>query len=346
MLTEFIRLLDRVPDPQAVVIFNGQTYPEATVRWLATRRGLRVITHEVSMYPLSAFFTDGEATALPMHIPADFELTAEQNARLDALMQSRFEGKVGMAGIRFFPEMKGLDETFLQKAAAFKQIVPLFTNVIFDTTQQHSNAFFPNMFAWLDAVLEIARRSPDTLFIIRAHPDEARPGKTSRESVAMWFDGSGAASLPNLVFVAPDEYISSYELIRRSKFVMIYNSTIGLEASIMGKPVLCAGSARFTSFNTMSFPADQADYLRQLENFLAADRVEPLPEHIRNARHFFYYHYYIASLPFGDFIQPSSLRGYVRLKTFPLRALTASASPTVRALLDGILRDGPFLLEK
>jgi hypothetical protein len=344
VLTEFIRLLERVPDPHAVVIFNGQTYPEAIVRWLAASRRLRVITHEVSMYPLSAFFTDGEATALPMPIPDDFELSPEQNSRLDALMQSRLQGQVGMAGIRFFPEMKGLDEAFLQKAAGFKQIVPIYTNVIFDTTQQHSNAFFPNMFAWLEAVLEIVRRNPETLFVIRAHPDEARQGKASRESVAMWVQRSGAAELPNLVFVAPGEFISSYELIRRSKFVMIYNSTIGLEASIMGKPVLCAGSARFTSFNTMYFPANQAGYLRQLESFLAAARVEPLPDHIRNSRRFFFYHYYIASLPFGDFIQPASLRGYVRLKTFPLRALTASASPTVQALLDGILREGNFML--
>ena len=41
----------------------------------------------------------------------------------------------------------------------------------------------------------------------------------------------------------------------RAAFVLIYNSTIGLEASIMGVPVLCAGSARFTDFGTVFFPA-------------------------------------------------------------------------------------------
>ena len=49
VLRQFDRFLHDVKDPQAVVIFNGQTFPEAAVRWLAVRRGIRVITHEVSM---------------------------------------------------------------------------------------------------------------------------------------------------------------------------------------------------------------------------------------------------------------------------------------------------------
>jgi hypothetical protein len=35
---------------------------------------------------------------------------------------------------------------------------------------------------------------------------------------------------------------------------MIYNSTIGMEAAIMGAPVLCAGKARFTQLDTVFFP--------------------------------------------------------------------------------------------
>jgi hypothetical protein len=342
---EFDRLLRRT-DPQAVVVFNGQTFPEATVYWLANRRAVRVITHEVSMVPLSGFFTAGQATALPMPIPRDFDLSPQQNARLDELMQDRFQGKFSMAGIRFFPEMKALDEKFLQKAAGFKQIVTVFTNVIFDTTQQHSNAFFPDMFTWLDQVLEMVKNHPHTLFVLRAHPDEARPGKASRESVSMWVRRTGAARLPNLIFVAPDEYISSYELILHSKFIMIYNSTIGLESSIMGVPVLCAGSARFTDFDTVFFPASAQAYLKNLEEFLSASGMSIPPQHIQNSRRFFFFHYFIASLRFDDFLEPSAQRGFVNWKSFPFRLLSTAPSPTIRSLLDGILNRADFLLKE
>jgi hypothetical protein len=145
---KFSKFLDETK-PRAVVLFNGQFYPEATARYLAQQRGLRVITHEVGLQPASAFFTDGEATAYPIHIPDEFELNHEQNAKLDAYLARRFQGDFTMAGIKFWADMKGLDESFLQKAAGFQQIVPIFTNVIFDTSQPHANTVFEDMFDWL-----------------------------------------------------------------------------------------------------------------------------------------------------------------------------------------------------
>ncbi|HEX2697562.1 MAG TPA: hypothetical protein VHM28_07630, partial [Anaerolineales bacterium] len=59
---KFSKFLDEVR-PGAVVVFNGQFFPEAVARYVAQKRGIRVITHEVGLQPASAFFTDGEATA-------------------------------------------------------------------------------------------------------------------------------------------------------------------------------------------------------------------------------------------------------------------------------------------
>ncbi|NJD59741.1 MAG: hypothetical protein FIA98_10130 [Anaerolineae bacterium] len=263
-LAQRFSLLLAQTNPQAVILFNGQFFPEATARWVALQHGIRSITHEVGLQPFSAFFTTGEATAYPLHVADDFELSETQNERLDAYLSQRFQGAFSMAGVRFWPEMKGLDEDFLKKASGFKQIVPVFTNVIFDTSQPHSNIVFPHMFAWLDLVLEAVRAHPETLFVLRAHPDEVRPGKASQESVNQWVAACHADALSNLIFIDSTQPLSSYELIQRSKFVMVYNSTIGLEASIIGTPVLCAGRARFTQLPTVFFPTTQAQIQQQL----------------------------------------------------------------------------------
>src|SRR6266498_3921268 len=115
---KFANFLDQT-QPRAVVVFNGQFYPEATARYIAQKRGLRVITHEVGLQPATAFFTDSEATAYPIHIPDEFELNDKQNAKLDAYLAKRFQGDFTMAGIKFWADMKGLeaDASFLQKAA-------------------------------------------------------------------------------------------------------------------------------------------------------------------------------------------------------------------------------------
>ncbi len=340
---KFSKLLDET-NPLAVIVFNGQFFPEATARYIAQKRGIRVVTHEVGLQPASAYFTDGEATAYPINIPDDFELNEEQNKKLDAYLAKRFQGDFTMAGIKFWADMKGLDENFLQKASQFKQIVPIFTNVIFDTSQPHANTVFEDMFDWLDLVLEEIRVHPETLFVIRAHPDETRVRKASRETVAGWVEARNVIDLPNVIFVSPQETLSSYELILKSKFVMVYNSTIGLEASIMGAAVLCAGKARFTQYPTVFFPQTIEDVRRKMKEFLIAESIDVPLDFKRNARRFLYYQLFRTSLPFGEFLESSVRTTQTRLKSFGLDELAKSES--VRVIKDGALVGGNFLLEE
>ncbi len=340
---KFSIFLDRT-DPSTVVLFNGQFFPEAVARFVAKQRGLRVITHEAGLQPASAFFTDGEATAYPIRIPDEFELSAEQSARLDNYLQKRFQGQFSMAGIQFWPEIRGLDDSFMVKAQQFEQIVPVFTNVIFDTSQQHANTVFEDMFTWLDLVLEMIKSHPHTLFVIRAHPDESRLRKESRETVQNWVTANGVHHLQNVLFIPSGEHLSSYELIQRSKFVMVYNSTIGLEASIMGVPVLCSGKARFTQYPTVFFPLTVDEQRRMMKEFLEVESITIPPEHPRNARRFLYYQLFKTSLPFEDFLKPSVRTTQTRLKSFSLSDLIHSQA--IKTITSGVLGGMDYFLDE
>lgn len=344
MLQEFEKLLDEV-HPRAVVVFNGMFYPEALARWEAVKRKVPVITHEVGMQPFSAFFTYGDATAYPVALPENFKLSNCQDKLLEDYLKKRFQGDFITAGIKFWPEMQELGEEFWQKAAKFKQVVPVFTNVVFDTSQAHANVVFPHMFAWLDLVLQEIREHSDTLFVIRAHPDELRPGKESCESVAQWVDKHGVAKLANVTFIQSNEMISSYELIEHAKFVMVYNSTVGLEAAIKGKPVLCAGKARYTQVSTVYFPGTTDEFQKMMRKFLQQP-VIPVPEEfIHNARLVLYSQLFMASLSFADFIESDRVwNGYVRIKNFSFESLNPDKSLTIRTVVDGILHHRDFLL--
>lgn len=340
---EFLQLVEKV-DPAAVLVFNGQFFPEAVVRWICKQKGIFSVTHEVSMQPLSGFFTPGEATAYPLELPDEFTLDEERNRRLDAYLEERLQGNFSMAGIRFWPQMKPLDPHLVDKMANFKQVVPIFTNVIFDTSQPHSNVIFPDMFTWLDLVLKLVKQNPETLFVLRAHPDEKRAGKQSLQSVSAWVEKNQARSLPNLAFVDSLEYLSSYELIERSKFILIYNSTIGLEAAILGKAVLAAGWSRFSPYNILFFPDSMAAYQHQLEGFLLAESIAVPADFRTNARRFLYYLLYHASMPFDEFLEASLVPGVVRLKKFNWRALTNSLA--LRSVISGLLEQKPFVVDQ
>jgi hypothetical protein len=199
------------------------------------------------------------------------------------------------------------------------------------------------MFDWLDTLLEVIRAHSETLFIVRAHPDEARPGKASRESVAMWMEQSGASALENVVFILPQEHLSSYELVRAAKFILVYNSNISLESTLLGVPALCAACSPFIDYGTAVFEPERESYLQRLNTFLNADSILVSEGTARRTRRFMYYRYYRFSLPFGEFVESTQPTGYVRLKKFALREL--KQSPTLHALLDGLLHGKRFELD-
>lgn len=343
---QFGTLLEQF-QPQAVVVFNGMQFPEATARWVAKRRGLTVYTHEVGLRPMSAFFTAGDATAYPLDLPADFALDQQETARLNVYLEKRFSGNFQMAGVKFWPEMSEFDPEFIALTKKFLQVVPVFTNVVFDTSQPHANMLFEDMFAWLDEILATARRHRETLFVIRAHPDEARKGKASEESVADWVAKNHITSEPNIKFIPAEEHISSYDLIRMAKLVLVYNSTIGLEASILGAPVLAAGKSRYSPADVVWLPAKREAYLLHLEGMLSSLDIDVPQRFARNARRFLYYQLYRSSLSFEAFLEEDGIwPGYVRLKEFDLEGFLPENSPILRVISEGMLHAGNFILER
>ncbi|MEW6566801.1 MAG: hypothetical protein AB1449_01260 [Chloroflexota bacterium] len=335
-------VLDRLR-PRALVVFNGLTYPEAVARRVARGKGIPVITHEVGLRPYSAFFSHEDATFREVEIPPEFELGPTEDAQLDRYLEDRKLGRFTMAGIRFWPEMRPLPDWLEERLRAHRQMVPVFTNVVFDTSQVHANALFADMFEWLDDLREVIDWHPETLFVLRAHPDEDRPGKESRESVADWAARLGLGRCPNVAFFAPSEYVSSYELIQGAKFVMVYNSSVGLEASILGKPVLCAGRARYTQLPTVFFPSSREAYRGQLEAFLRDAVIDVPLEFATNARRFLFYELYRASLDLSSFLRPfPQAPGMVLFEAFDPHTLEAESN--LAAICSGILAGGRLVL--
>jgi len=330
--------------PKSVLVFNGMFFPEATVRNVALKHDIRVVTHEAGIQPFSGFFTEGEATAYPVIIPASFKLSKIQNERLDDYLADRFEGKFSMADVKFWSSMEDLSSQLLHDIDRYQHFVPIFTNVIFDTSQPHSNLIYPDMFQWLDSLLPVIKKYPKTLFVIRAHPDEIRPGKASQETVSDWAVHRNISGLKNIRFIGPEQPLSSYALIKKAKFIMVYNSTIGLEASIMNIPVLSAGRARFTQYQTVYFPKTRAAYLKKLDEFLKSKKIKPLPAHHIQARRFLYYQLFRTSLSFEKYLEADGIwRGFVRLTNFQPDDLRSENSETIRVLTEGFLTGKPFL---
>ena len=340
LVSRFTEIL-RQRRPRALVVFNGIFYPEAVARQVALRMKIPVITHEVGVRPMSAFFSHELATFRELELEGNPTMTPAQDQELDSYLEERFSGRFTMAGVRFWGEMKDLPEWALDRFSLFRKIVIVFTNVIFDTSQVHANTIYNNMFDWLEDLRGEFQAHPETLFVIRAHPDEDRPGKRSRESVEHWIRENGLLQLNNVMFFGASDQISSYDLIHRCKLVLIYNSTIGLEASILGVPVLCAGRARFTQIPTVYQPETREDYGTELHTLLEQENIQAPSEFATNARRFLYSELYEASLDFSNFLRPmADSPGMVNLAPFEPSSLERDKNMEI--LRRGILDGAPF----
>ena len=330
--------------PRALALFNGVFYPEALAREIARAHSIPVVTHEVGLAPNSAFFTRGEATFRETPVAVGSQLGVDKDRQLDSYLGDRFRGSFSMAGIRFWETMESIPAWLQAKQGQFRQTVVVFTNVVFDTSQVHANTVFGDMFAWLDLLAGTVERHPETLFVFRAHPDEDRPGKESQESVAEWFGRSSLRVLPNAVLIEPRQPISSYELIRASKLVLVYNSSVGLEASVLGAPVLCAGRARYTQVPSVFVARNRTEYSRQLEEFLEAESIQVPPEFQQIARAFLHAELFEASLDLSEFIEPmAGFPGMVTFRRFePDRLLHSRPLDQIRR---GFVANSSFLVQ-
>jgi hypothetical protein len=79
-----------------------------------------------------------------------------------------------------------------------------------------------------------------------------------------------------------------------------------------------------------------------MQELLNAQTIEVPAEFRRNARRFLYYQLFRTSLPFGDFLEPSVRTTQARLKSFEFSSLLAT--PAIKAILNGLLEDGDFLI--
>ncbi|EMI17314.1 Capsule polysaccharide biosynthesis [Rhodopirellula maiorica SM1] len=93
------------------------------------------------------------------------------------------------------------------------------------------------------ALLDTIKSQPDCHLAIRVHPHLR---SKSAESRYFW------DHLPvseNVTVIAADSPINSYDLIDASDLVITYGSTVGVEASYYGKPVLLLGSSFYDQLN-------------------------------------------------------------------------------------------------
>jgi hypothetical protein len=281
--------------PEAVLAMNGVFYAEAILLEIARARGIAVWTYERAKRVGSIILAHNQPV-----VKQEFEekwaiwsqtsLSAPQADALDAYLEARAAGDVGVEPL--WPEMQSVGQT-----VAGKRTAALFTNVSWDTAVYNSDIGFEAPPDWLRYTIRWFAERPDLHLIIRIHPAEVRvPFKHTRDPVLDSISAGNPQLPPNVRLIGPEETANSYLLLEQADVVLVYTSTIGLEAALMAKPVVVAGRVHYRHKGFTLDPDTREAYGAALVEAFGSGGMTPAESEL--ARRYAYHYFFTENIPF------------------------------------------------
>ncbi|MBC7541374.1 MAG: hypothetical protein H7338_01440 [Candidatus Sericytochromatia bacterium] len=285
--------------PSALIVHNGRIPGEAAVMAVAARHGLPCFAEEGGIRPATLVLKDGQPACDYNFLTEwaawrDVPLTAAEAATIEIdLASRRLKGHPG--AFTYSPSPSG-ELDVLRRHLGLRPdrpVVTVFAGTTGDTAFYAAHDTFPTQSAWLAACIAFAASHPDVDLVLRAHPGEAsfeamRYGRMipTAEPLPVVLAAITAKLPDNVRVVAADSPISSYDLLAISHVVLVYISTLAMEAAAGGWPVAAAGRSHYRDAGFVHPVHDAADFPHLIERLLADP--EPLPELQTMARRYLY----------------------------------------------------------
>ncbi|MCL4821091.1 MAG: hypothetical protein KJ067_18300 [Vicinamibacteria bacterium] len=270
------RLAGRVLDelaPRAILMLNGKLYAERLFLDAARERGIAAWCYERGNRR-DTLVVSRDRPAIPFdtrHIVATLRerpLTGDERRRIETYLGARAD--LGNGQVRYLPRNGGGLPGGRQGA---ERVYSLFTNLIWDSAVVGEDLLFADMFEWIAETVRALAEVPGTRLAIRVHPAETKVyWHPTRETVEARLREAFPRGLPaNVVLIGPGDPVDSYALVAESDVVLVFASSIGMEAAAQGKRVVVAGRSGFHTAPFVVRPEDRAAYREEL----ASGRTEP-----------------------------------------------------------------------
>ncbi|NIS83329.1 MAG: hypothetical protein GTO14_24730 [Anaerolineales bacterium] len=227
------------------------------------------------------------------------ELTEDEVSALTELRQARRGGKLWSNFTRQWQTQESKGANAAREALGLdgnRPITLLCTNVVGDSLSLGRQLFTDGMADWLMKTVSFFADRPETQLVVRVHPGELRGvGHPSEEIVQ--------AALPEMpdhvIVVPPDAKVNTYDLIEITHLGLVYTTTVGLEMTMSGIPVVVAGRTHYREKGFTHDPDSFDEYFSMIDMLLARPFGEGLSlEEMALAERYAYRFFFEYALPF------------------------------------------------
>lgn len=266
-----------------VIVFNGASFPESILYDICKKQDINVAT-----------FEGGLSYNNKYSIEFNYGITAQHRFNFDKnikIPESKLNSSLNLMKTQWV-EGENVKENYFSNEANLdlsdKKIISIFGNVSWDTSQFISNTIFTSIFDWLESLKEVIKEFPDYTFIFRAHPGENRKLKQTFYGVGNWLKDNLSSDLKNVLIIDSDNKLNSYEIIKSSNIVLVYNSTIGIESTMLGKKSYAAASTHYSNQPFINSFKTKKEYINSLKHDIKHQNFELDNELIKLSKNYYY----------------------------------------------------------
>lgn len=233
--------------------------------WLRHARNLdiRVSTYDSGGYGVLLLCVDGIACQL-QDIPRAFKLLKKSVS--EPLVQQRVSS---MAMTELTKRRNGTDKFASQVTGSktcdrkYEGGVLIALNSSWDSAALGLHTAFDTNQDWLVGTVRHLLEKTDLPVVVRQHPVERLPIAASSDDYHSLLNQHFAAH-PRLHFISAHDPVNSYELIEQVDTVLVYTSTIGVEAAAQGKIVITESSSYYADLGFVYCAKTQDQYFQLL----------------------------------------------------------------------------------
>jgi len=215
----------------------------------------------------------------------------------------------------------------------------LFTNVAWDGRVHVPDGVFSGPVEWVLETLRYLGNRPDIRVVVRVHPAEVK----NKDWVAQQrIDAEirrAFSTLPsNVVVIPPESDINSYSLAELANVAIVYSTKMGLEAALMGIPLIIAGDAFYSRKGIGIEPKTREEYFAALDRIPQLNRITP--EEMDRIRRYAYHYYFRRTIELP--LPVPNLHGPIARS---LTDLLPGKHRGLDVICSGILNGTPFIVD-
>ena len=268
---EFTKAVLESAQADLIYIFNGRFCNHRAVMCAAQEHGIEILYHErgANMFRYNVMpAVPHDLAYLQQRIKSRWEEFGKDPAARDLaaayfndLRKGVVHGWVSYTGNQRKNALPDIDPA--------KKIISYFSSSEDEYVSVGDLIKFTGWSSQFDAVndlIKICQSDPRFQLFIRLHPHKRHK---SAEDQNRWL---ALADHENVNVISFDSDVDSYALIEKSDVVITAGSTVGLEATFLGRPSIAVGPSAYSELGVTYLP----DSRKELEELLSAE-LQPLP---------------------------------------------------------------------